>query len=441
MILAADLGSTNFKAALFTPDGRRVGESAEPLPYEVHTSTRAELSPEAVVETFDIVLTRTLQGAGVSGRDVRRVALTSQAQTFCICDSNGVANGLFTGWSDQRAASEAEELRSILGDRYHGTTGAPRPLSGQLAAQVLWSKRHVRTDPFSRFVTLPSYLAMQLGAPFVLDRNLAAMTGLYDIEGRAWWSAALDAAGLRSEQLGILVETGEAVPTATSETHKMSCGVAPHEVILAGNDHTASALGCGCCPQRSVLTIGTAGVFYRRSAPPASGPFSSDGMWGPYPAGGFYELRFVADTCAALDWADGFLFGKIDTPGFVSAAQEAGSAGEVRFDPTRWGSPEAWTGQGTREQKALAVLQGIAAALHRLARLPPGNDQEIVVMGGGSRVDFWMQMLADLFGSPLIRTNRDGLTGAAMLAGCTSVDQDEAKADQVFHPNRPPTEG
>jgi len=433
MILAADLGSTNFKAAVFAPDGRRLGEAAEPVPYQIHTSTRAELSPAAVVEVFDTVLAGALRVAAVPAADVRRLALASQAQTFCLCHRDGTALGSFTGWSDQRASDEAAELQSVLGDCYHATSGWPRPLSGQLAAQALWTTRHTGAARLANFVTLPSYLALQVGAPFVIDRNLAAMTGLYDIPGRGWWTAALDAAGLRPAQLGALVDTGQAVPTVNGRTRGLRCGVAPREVVLAGNDHTAAAAGCGCSPRRSVLTIGTAGVFYRRPPSGGLGPFSSEGCWGPYPGGGYYELRYVADACSALDWADHALFGRIDSAAFVSAAREAGTPGEVRFDPVRWGLPEAWTGQGTRGQKALAVLEGITSALRHLAPEKIESDAEILVMGGGSRLDFWVQMLADKFGCRLIRSRRDGLTGAAVLAGCAPKTADGADAD-IFNP-------
>lgn len=435
MILAADLGSTNFKAAVFAPEGRRLGEVAEPVPYEIHTSSRAELSPAAVVEAFDTVLAGALSVAGVPAADVRRLALASQAQTFCLCDRDGTALGSFTGWSDQRAGDEAAELQSVLGDSYHATSGWPRPLSGQLAAQALWTIRHTGAARLANFVTLPSYLALQVGAPFVLDRNLAAMTGLYDIPGRGWWAAALDATGLRPEQLGTLVDTGQAVPTVNFRTRGLRCGVAPREVVLAGNDHTAAAAGCGCSPWRSVLTIGTAGVFYRRPPSGGIGPFSSEGCWGPYPGGGYYELRYVADACSALDWADHVLFGRIDSAAFVSAAREAETPGEVRFDPARWGSPEAWTGKGTRGQKALAVLEGIALALRGLAPEKIASNAEILVMGGGSRLDFWVQMLADKFGCRLTRSRRDGVTGGAVLAGCATGTADAIDAE-VFYPAR-----
>jgi sugar (pentulose or hexulose) kinase len=70
---------------------------------------------------------------------------------------------------------------------------------------------------------------------------------------------------------------------------------------------------------------------------------------------------------------------------------------------------------------ALAVLEGIAFALfqtataHGMQTIPPGH--RVVVLGGGGRLDFWVQLVADLFGCELLRPALDGLDGAALLAG------------------------
>jgi sugar (pentulose or hexulose) kinase len=46
-----------------------------------------------------------------------------------------------------------------------------------------------------------------------------------------------------------------------------------------------------------------------------------------------------------------------------------------------------------------------------------GEDHEIVVPGGGSRLEFWIKMIGELFGCPLRCAGTDGLDGAAVPAG------------------------
>jgi xylulokinase len=432
MILAADLGSTNFKAAVFAEDGSRLAEAACQLPYTIRTHERSELDPTAVTETFFGVLDVALSRAGASRKDVRIISITSQAQTFCICDPDGRAVSPMLGWTDERAHSEAEELQALLGPAFHATTGFPAVSPLLTLAKVLWWQRRHGLAPEFRIMQLPSYLAMRLGTPHATDHNLAAMSGLYSIPAGTWWALALDAVGVNVSQLGSLVEPGQRV--ATSDVTRPR-GFADHlEVVFAGNDHTAGALGCNCGRGRSILTLGTAGVLYRHVGE-TSGPYSSNGLWGPFPGGGYYELLCLDHACSALDWADEFLFGRVNSPLFVEQARMAVmTERSPRFDPHKWGTPCAWSGDGTPQEKAYAVLEGIATALHDMAGdsfCKEGG--EIVILGGGSRLDFWVQLVADIFQRRLIRVSRDGLDGAAMLAGIPIKNLTESST--TFEPN------
>lgn len=429
MIIAADLGSTHLKAAVFAPDGRRLGDAAESLVYKVRTPARAELSPEVVGGLFDRVLVRALEAAGVSGGDVECLALTSQAQTFCVTTENGQTVVPFLSWIDLRAEAEASELREKLGPRFHRLTGVPVLVPDLLLAKALWCTRHRRLPPGHRFVTLPSWIARRFGAPWVLDRNLAAMTGCFSIPGNRWWEEALTAAGLRADQLGPVVPMGEAVPV--SPVSPLLPGL--RSVVFAGNDHTAGAFACQCSPACSVLTMGTTGIYYRYAGD-TPGPFTADGWWGPYPGGGCYELRLIPHLCSALDWADEFLFGSVDSARMMDRARRsAPGAGGVTFDPARWGSPEAWTGRGSREDMARAVLERLSNDICALLRPPQDPGHEIRILGGGSRLNFWVQMIADLSGCRLRRSRTDGLDGAAAIAGLPRTAP-ECAHDELFYP-------
>lgn len=420
MILAADLGSTNLKTAVFTADGKRLGCGSRPTPYKVHTNVRCELSPEAVARAFDEAVLEAIQSADISPEQIECASFTSQAQTFCVTDSEGRAQGSMIGWADARGEAEAAFLNRTLAPSIHKITGWPGISSGHLAAKALWWKTEYGLAPGQHFATLPSYLAMRLGAPLVLDRNLAAMTGLFHVLENRWWVSALDAAGIQAGHLGGVVEIGAKISVTQPPGSRMLPGL--KFVVFAGNDHTAGAFGCGCSKSRFVLTLGTAGVCYR-FAGHTPGPFSEAGLWGPFPGGGFYEARFISHACSALDWADEYLFGSVDSQRFVEVARtSAPDCGGVVFDPERWGTSEAWSGSGTPAEMALAVLVGIANSLHELAvpmlraadtNFPP----EIVVLGGGSRLDFWVQMLANQFQCDLMRWPTDALTGAARMAG------------------------
>lgn len=420
MILAADIGSTWLKAALIAPDGRRFPVAKAPLGYLVHSAERAEIDPFELRLTFIGLIDQALAQAGSSRGDLRRVAITSQAQTCCLCDSDGIPLTPMLGWTDARAAAEAEELQNRLGPSFHRNTGFPSVSPLSTLAKVLWWARQDELPADARVVHISSWLAMSLGASHATDANLAAMCGLFSIPDHTWWGEALEATGLSAMQLGIVVDPGVALPTATPGR---PVGFAPGlEVVLAANDHTAGAVASGCRSGNPMLTLGTAGVFYR-NAGDQPGPFSSTGIWGPFPGGGYYELLCLPHACSALDWADEFLFGAVDSPILVERALAGGLPHSAPFfDPDRWGSEDAWRGFSASAEMAYAVLEGIAFALRALSGSAFLRDEgAITVLGGGARLDRWVQLLADVFGRPFARCSRDGIDGAAALAGVPLV--------------------
>ena len=432
MILAVDIGSTNLKAALFDKDGVRLSDASKPLPYAVHTSQIAELSAAAVAECFFLVIKTAVSAALRRSEEIQTVAITSQAQTFCICDGSENPVSPFFGWADCRAHEEASSLQEILGPRFHERSGWPQVRPTHMISKALWWRKRYGLPEDHRIVSLPSFLAMRLGTDHSSDNNLAAMSGFYSIPTASWCAEALDATGATPAQLGGLVEPGRAIPTR--------CDYRPPgfsdslKIVFAGNDHTAGAVGCGCSAGHPTLTLGTAGVLYRYAGE-HPGPFSPAGLWGPYPGGGYYELLNIDHACSALDWADEFLFGTVDSPRFVEQAKSAQiRATSPLFFPDKWGNAEAWSGDGCRAEKAYAVLEGIAFAMRLLASPRfRGSTERIAVLGGGCRLDYWMQLVANVLGCMLVRASCDGLDGAVVVS--RKAQFSPLNSNEVFSPD------
>ncbi len=429
MILAVDLGSTNMKAALYGSDGTRLALASRTMPYQVHTNERTELSPEVVAEYFHALAEEL---ASRTSGAIQTVSLTSQAQTFCVTDDDGRPVSPFYGWADVRAEKEAAELRSTLGSSFHHQTGWHDVRPTHMISKVLWWVRKNGWSDKFRIVSLPAFLAMQLGAAHVSDTNLAAMSGFFSIPSEAWWSNALDEVGVAESAFGSLVAPGDPIPTERNGKNRIFSK--DLKIVMSGNDHTAGAVGCSCHHGYSTLTLGTAGVIYRHAGQ-TPGPYSECGLWGPYPTGGYYELLCLDHACSALDWADEFLYGSVDSVRFGERARQV----KVRkssplFYPGAWGSVAAWAGQGNEDENAYAVLEGIAFALRALAgdNFSDGGNG-ILVLGGGSRLDFWIQLVANILRQPILRDSNDGLDGAAILAGIPIIKS--RRAAKVFVPD------
>lgn len=414
MILSVDLGSTRFKAALFAEDGTRMADEAVPLPYLVKSPSRTELLPETVWETF-ATLCRKLIGRvpGANGQ-VRSMAVTSQAQTFCLLNKTGKPTSPFISWIDTRAVEQAEGLNREIGPAFHRHTGWPGVSPALTISKIRWLREHESWDPESRIVTLPSYIAMRMGSDFALDLNIAVMTGLASVITGDWWHDALKRVQLRPEQLGRLLSLGESTPIRGGEIPL----AADARWFWCGNDHTAGAVGADCRADMALLTLGTTGIVYRRTGD-SPGPYSDNGIWGPFWKGGFYELLCLEHACSALDWVRNQIAPRKSQSNFDDAARKTDHKETAPyFHPWLWGQELAWSGQGDTGQMAYASTEGVVFALRHLVEqaaidLPP----RLGVLGGGSQLPALLQCLASALNRELVPATGDGLLGAALMAG------------------------
>jgi len=287
MILAIDLGSTSFKAALFDRDLKRLAAGECRLSYLSPTDDAMELAVEVVhVSVRDAVAT-----ARIDADDISAIGITSQAQTFTVSDSTGRPKRPFISWRDARASDQAKALTaepSLADFPEHTSFHAPTP-----AMQISLLRRLQLAEPG---VVKETDLVEQLGSHVVralsgqswMDENLAAMCGLYSLRENAWWPPALDVCGLRREQLPRVSPIGTSCCTTgdAAGAFGLPAGV---PIVLAGNDQTAGAYGARLDETGGLLiTLGTAEVVYVCSDEmPEARPGCVRGV---YPDGKFYRL-------------------------------------------------------------------------------------------------------------------------------------------------------
>jgi xylulokinase len=421
MILAIDLGSTSFKAAVFDAEQRRVGQGACILRYTYGAGGRVELDADHVVDAV-----RTAVGGALDRSDaacVTAVAITSQAQTFTITDSRFTPLMPFVSWMDTRGAAACGALAADLAlAEVARHVSFPALLAGQQVCQV----RRVRdTQPdlladAHRVLLLPSWVTALLTGTAVCDTNLAAMSGLYSMVSGAWWPAALDACGLRASQLPALAGIG--CPVGRTGGGAVDLGLPPGlPVVAAGNDQTAGAFGAGVHGTDALLiTLGTCQVAYRAPAPAPRAERTV--VAGPYPDGGWYAL--AADHCGGslVNWAETVLEGcETDARFFAAAAASPPGCHGVVFEPGASHDDHAWRNrrpEHTPGDLARAVIEALVRRMTGLVADVCGGTLPgtLLVAGGGSRAPLWVALQSDALGRDLVPTEADPLAGAARMA-------------------------
>ncbi len=417
MILAVDCGSTNLKAALYDSALNRLAAHSVPVEYSRRDAVRAEFEAERLWSAFLALINAVVHQAGCTTAAISQVALGSQAQSFCLLDSAGQALMPFISWMDTRAEEESALLTQAFGRDFHRHSSFSSPFSSLEISKLLWVRRHLpQVWAHTRhLVSVPGFFCLRLAGVNPMDSNLAAMNGLVSMVTGDWWRELLDYGGVPGDWLPTLAPAGHGWRGRFQAPGWPDADVT---LVLAGNDHTAGALGNGCRPGEIIVTFGTALVAYRRTGA-EPGPYHPDGCWGPYPGGGYYELAVCNHGCSALDWARSILLPEQPPSSFVDLAATAGpGSGGVRFYPERARTESAWLGNGTPADRARAVLEGILFALRRLLadNMNTWPVSGVCALGGGVKSQYWMQMAADILGCPVRTGAGDSLLGAAALA-------------------------
>lgn len=411
MILAIDLGSTSFKAAIFDRRLRQVAVGSHRLNHRFGAGGHVEID----VASVHTALRGALTAAKVRNHEIRVIALTSQAQTFTLVDSRGKARQPFISWQDSRAARACAELKRELKDFARHCSFAD--LLPALQVSLL---RHVRPASGLTALKLPSYVVRLWTGESVTDNNIAAMSGLYSLPMQDWWPQAVRASGLRAGQLPTIVPVGEiaAVTTAVARRFGLPAGV---PVVLAGNDQTAGGYAAGLEKQQSLLiTLGTAQVAYAccgRMPPPRPGTIR-----GPYPGGRFY--RMAADGCggSVVNWAKGILKDCGDDASFFQQAGQAPSGSHgLLFDASLDTGCGSWRNLGLHHTDADLARSIIESLSRRMGGMVKGLGVEVkgrtvLAAGGGSNRPLWLREIGALLGARLVATEANPLLGAARMA-------------------------
>lgn len=436
LALGIDLGTTAVKVGLFAvEDGRTVAVRSEPNGLDTPHPGWAECEPGRYLErTADGI--RGVLADAPAGSRVVSIGLSSQGQTFVMLDADGRPVRPAIVWLDTRAGAEAEEIASgIPRAAFYRQTGIPFVNAVASAPKIQWVRTH-ESEAFARtahVLTLPAYVAWWLTGRMAGDSTNARSTGLLDARD-AWWPEAVEAVGLRVEQLGEVLPPGSPIGPLTGERAR-AAGLPPGIPVSAGtNDQAAGALSMGNrAPGMVSATVGTA-MAVQATVPAGVDPFSTGLLVGRHPLGGGWSvLSYMKTAAIALTWfRDRFAPGASYEDLASEAAEAPVGAGGLTFLPhlTGMGTPSfdgsvrgAFLHMGMeheRKQFVRAVLEavcfGARESLDTVRGLYP-TLAGLTVSGGATRSPEWMRMMADCLGIPVTvaECGEAACRGGAML--------------------------
>ncbi len=370
---------------------------------------------------------------------VSAVAISGQGSTFVPVDSRGRPTRRAILWLDNRSESYSAHLRRTHGDLITSRNGK-LPAHYTLEPKAMWLRNHEpeRYRETAYFLSPTGYVVSRLTGEFVLNRSDGGLFLAYDLFKKTWSEELAALFGLGLEKYPRLEECASVIGEVTQDSAGRT-GLKPGTKVLAGGEDVSSTgLAMGAVDVGDTfLSLGTSAnievVIDQVRCDPRLLTF-------PHVIDGKMLIGgTVSSWGSSLDWLQEVLFPSIDS-GKVREALETEvatslpGAGGMVFLPYLVGELQpihdahvrgALIGIGRRTDRAAlarAVMEGTALALKHVLSVIEElgvHPNVILAAGGPTRNRTWMQILADVVGTPvslLLQGGDEAAVGDAILA-------------------------
>nr|WP_314529951.1 FGGY-family carbohydrate kinase [uncultured Pseudomonas sp.] len=453
-VMGVDIGTQSTKALLVDGQGTIIAQHSQGYRVDTPKVRWAEQWPQVWLDAVEACVAQCMAKAGVAMDQVKALCISS------LYGGSGIAVDAHITplhpcliWMDRRAGEQVawvreqvdlERLFAITGnsvDSYYGFT------------KMLWLKQHQpEVWAKTRYLLPPnSYINWCLTGELAVDHSSAGnIGGVYDVKARGWSGEMLDALGIPQAMMPErLVYSGEVVG-GLLEGWAARLGLQVGTPILAGGvDAAMATLAAGVTqPGNHVAMIGTSMCwgYLNQQVDAHHGLVSM-----PHVYNGHRDLYIFGGAITAGASVSWFReqFCQAEEQQAKATGQDslvlleqramnipAGSEG-LLFLPYLMGerSP-VWDDRASGSFVGLnlyhsrihlyrAVLEGVSFALrHNIEAGTRGAhslDPRLIVVGGASHSDLWMQIIADVTRYPVytIVQEVEAALGAALLAAHT----------------------
>ncbi len=450
--LGIDLGTSALKAVIVDAAQAILADATVSLHATAPRPGWSEQDPESWWQAFLAALAALRRSAPGPLRDVRALGLSGQMHGAVLLDRAGDPIRTAILWNDSRATAECKELQKGVPDlpTIAGITAMP----SFTAPKLLWIRKH-EPENFRRIATVVSpkdFLRLRLTGERATDMSDAAGTLWLDQAARDWSDAILAATGLGRAAMPRLGE-GSAPTGELMKPMLEGLGI-DGPVIVAGGagDAAAAGIGIGAVEDGDAfISLGTSAQF-----------FVTDDRYRPQPETllhafahalpeRWFRMAAMLNGASCLDFV-ARLIGEADIAALLHRT-EAAYRGPSRLlflpylagertphnDPHARGVYCGIDHAAGQTDLVQATLEGVAFSLleaRQLMRRAGVAGASAAAVGGGARSRFFMQIVANCLGIPIVRyrgSETGPAFGAARLAriaaGAGSVGEVCTKPD------------
>lgn len=464
LILAIDLGSSQLKLLVMDEKARVRAVVTEGYPTCTPGGGYLVQNPE----DWEKALKRGFAKLSVlvNLKEIEVVSFSGHMSGVVLVDENGEVLYPCIMLSDCRSAEECRILESCMGDEIRNITGNP-VIDAFSLPKLLWLKRHEREiyrrarywlspKDYIRFLFtgVPETEYTDAYNALCIDRRSKVEDGI----PRDWWSEEMiRLAGLDVEKFPQVhgpMETAGMVTAVAAALFGLKSGI---PVVYGGADMACGAVGNGLFEKGDMtLTLGTCATFLSMVEEEQEDAYGKVTFHMHVLPGQVYALGSHFNGGLAINWFSRAFSqkGEVDyglvaelsreaavvapgCEGVVTVPFLAGS-GSPYFDSRDRQSVIGVDASVTRGKLFRSQLEGVSYNLRQTMELyekmQKGIEKPIILGGGGVRVGIWPQMIADVFGKPLLLAENPDASavGAALMGGAGSgLFEDLQKASRM----------
>ncbi|TKG93935.1 pentose kinase [Puteibacter caeruleilacunae] len=464
-IIAYDLGTGGCKASLYDTKGTCLADSFISCDTYYPQQGWHEQQPndwwQAVVQSTKNLLgnsdidKQSIVGIGISGHSLGLVPMSENGELL----RNSVPI-----WSDSRPGEEEIKpfFESISEEEWYMITGNGFPPQLYTVFKLMWLKNN-EPETFNKIHTVlgtKDYVNYKMTGVMSTDYSYASGSGVFDLNNWSYSDQLIEASGLPASIFPAPVASTEVLGSLTKEAAE-ELGLSENvQVVAGGVDNSCMALGARCFKEGRVYnSLGSSAWIAVSSSQPLLHPESRPYIFSHVVPGMFASATAIFSAGTSFRWLRDNVCQQLkelegDTWDHLTAMAQEAPAGsnKLLFNPSLAGGTlidksanirGAFAGidlRHTTKDMIRSTMEGIAMGL-RVAldelRALTNIDNEMIVVGGGSKSDFWRQLYADIYNCKVVKTNIDqqaaALGAAALAAVGTGLWEDFSIIDEIHH--------
>lgn len=439
LVAGVDLGTTGLRSGVFDSNGRLLAIAKSAFPPGSANPSHSEQDPDEWWRACLGTLAQVAEHCD-SGK-IEGLAVVGQNPTLICVDADGNPTRPAILWADQRAAGEAQELASRVGERIDPSS---------LVAKAMWVRRH-DPDAYSR----TRWLLQSFD--YLLFRLTGHPVALTTLPGPLAWphgqfvdAGDFDPSKIPPRTCRMVELVGGLLPAVARKA-----GLQQGTPVFAGTiDSFAAWIGTGTLREGIACNdCGTTAGFALCWERPLSDPGRCIHSV-PHPVGkGWMAGSAMASGSNLLDWFARTFYPGADLEALLDDAGrvEPGCEGLVALphllgerapveDPCARGVFLGISPRHGRPHFARAVLEAVAFAVRDVCRgieQAGGRISEIRLAGGGARSRLWNRIKAGVLGRRMVvpEVAESALLGSAMIAaaGLGMFPNLEEASKTMFH--------